>query len=212
METQKLLPRILGMVLILVIGVGCGGSPASTDIAEAVQPSATVMLALPTETPIPPTATSIPPTNTPTPQPNKLDLFDSTVVNIITIIDGPRVTVARAGQSAVRSDPNKVIFPLEPYIGTGKETIVFTLKYDPAQDQYLLSIDTGSYFPMQDFPLTYTEGEGFSGQGIVNSKDKEFNTTVTIKPSEKGYEWSITMVDIEGVFSVTYQFESTPKL
>jgi hypothetical protein len=211
MDIKKLLPRIFLGILILLSGVGCSGSPATSQPGEQAQPSATEVIVLSTETPIPPTATTVPPTDTPTPQPNKLDLFDSTVVDIMTILDGPRVTVARAGQSAMRSDPNKVIFPLEPYIGTGKETIVFTLKYDPAQDQYLLSIDTGSYWPMQDFPLTYTEGEGFSGQGTVKSKDKEFDTTVTIKPGENGYEWSIAMVDTEGVYSVTFEFESTPE-
>ena len=116
MSYQKLLQQMIGVMLVMLLLVGCGAPPA-TLVSEAPAatytpvPSATTPTPIPptaTPTPIPPTATStpIPPTHTPTPAGITISglitslekvtpyLTESSYLQLVLLPDDGQVTVA----------------------------------------------------------------------------------------------------------------------
>ena len=113
MSFGKLLGLVIGLILVILFVIGCGGAPATTPVAEApaatptsVSPTATNTPEPPTATPtpIPPTATPtpIPPTATPTPPPVIFGYIEDIPAAFIEIEPGlviqiPQVTYAKSG-------------------------------------------------------------------------------------------------------------------
>lgn len=72
MNSRRLLQQTIGLTLVALLLVGCGGTPAEpTAMPTAIPPIVTSTLVPPTATPtpVPPTATPVPPTATPTVKP-----------------------------------------------------------------------------------------------------------------------------------------------
>lgn len=193
MDTKKVSLTALKVVVAFLLSA-CGAS--GTPIPPTV---------LTTETPVPPTETTISSTSTPE-KPTPLDLFNGMWVYVIGIQDGSQYTASWVGVEVLRPDPQTVAFS-----GT-LSGMTIILKYDSSQDLYLLSLQQTGYGPtFDDFPLTYSESDGFFGEGTIETQERELSTTVTITKSENGYKWTLTFKDTNGSGLLEYSFETEPK-
>lgn len=71
----------------------------------------------------------------------------------------------------------------------------FTLKRDGSSDKYLLEFKFDSQTILRDFPLSYSETNGFTGQGTVTMDGKEQPITASIKKESAGYVWKISSAE-----------------
>ncbi|MGH9425622.1 MAG: hypothetical protein ACRD2L_04855, partial [Terriglobia bacterium] len=68
---------------------------------------------------------------------------------------------------------------------------VFTLKYDLAAKQYLLIVKSTSGLSVENFPLNFSEENGFTGEG--RTSDNNWAVKVSIKKEgESNYRWRVT--------------------
>jgi len=124
-----------------------------------------------------------------------LDQLNGTVIPGLVIMDGGRVTFGRADMKAERVDTNTLAYKGTPYIGGSSHALRFILRYDPKVKIFGFSIE-GEWGPVfADLPVTYAEGTGFTGRGVVKLKDKttDWDGELKVVKNDKG-KWDGKLV------------------
>jgi hypothetical protein len=140
-----------------------------------------------------------------------LDNFNDLSALGIAIIQRGNVSVAGARMDAARPDKHTVSFSGEPNVNGKTISLKFTLRYDPANKGYFLTVQHDSTYPLRDFPLTFSPEVGtFTGKGTPN--DQSLTPEVSIKRDEEGaYSWDILFKDASGNNINAYGFHAKKK-
>jgi len=87
---------------------------------------------------------------------------------------------------------------------------VITLKYDLAVKKYLLTVKSTSGLSLEDFPLSFSEEDGFAGEG--RTSDDNWAVKVSIK--KEGvikHHWEIEFKGASPIAIRKYLFTLEPK-
>ena len=95
----------------------------------------------------------------------------------------------------------------------------FILRYEPRKKIHLFSVRTyylnssGEFGPaIKDLPVTFTEGDGFSGKGTAKLKGRDLDVTVAITQVEpQHHEWEVTFGARDAI-AFQYKFDTKKAL
>lgn len=148
----------------------------------------------------------------PTPKPkakavNPLDRLAGTWQASSFMIGGGSLTFGSgSGTTVKRPDSDTVSFTMSrsetrwrEIFGLGRsvpETVTyrqeFTLKYAGEPGKYLLTVKADQGLSFEDFPLTYSQKDGFTGDGPVKAGEKTVKITARITmEKDGGHMWSV---------------------
>ncbi len=137
------------------------------------------------------------------------------------ILDSTSVRVTSGEIKVKQPAPNTITFAESSSMVTGfgqfgvprteNRSFEIILKRDDSSDRYLLDCKVDSQPILKDFPLSYSESNGFSGQGTVMIDGKEQPITASIKSEGAGYVWKISSAEGSEPRR-SYEFEFTEKI
>jgi len=78
------------------------------------------------------------------------------------------------------------------------QTKSFDVSLKQAANNYLLTLKVDGEGILDNFPLTYSESDGFNGQGSVSLDGKQRPVTASIKKDGAGYVWKISAEEASG--------------
>ncbi len=97
-----------------------------------------------------------------------------------------------AGVKGTVTRPNKHTVSVK-FASPGNEMYdkVFTLKYSSVAKQYLLTVKSTSGLSIENFPLSFSEEDGFTGEGRTSDNDWAVKASIK-KKGESQYRWDVT--------------------
>jgi len=134
-----------------------------------------------------------------------------------TIVDRAEnfITATSGAISIKQLAPDTIGFELSIVAGVGQfgipnnKACKVSLKHAPSSGKYLLNVATDSPPTLENFPLTYSQSDGYAGQSTVTVHGQPRVVTASIKASGSGYVWSVS-ADESGP-ALKYEFEMKEK-
>ena len=138
-----------------------------------------------------------------------LDRFNNYRAEDIDVMFFP--SMYSAGVKGTVTRPNKYTVSVK-FASPGNEMYdkVFTLKYNPAAKQYLLTVKSTSGLSIEDFPLNFSEESGFTGEGRTSDNDWAVEATIK-KEGESNYRWRVRFRGVDPTERRAYIFTLEPK-
>ncbi len=135
-----------------------------------------------------------------------LGQFVGTWKTIYTILDSRGGRVSSGSLTVKQPSPDTVTFGESTSVvaGVGQfgvpnmQTQSFDVSLKQASDKYLLTLKVNDEGVLDSFPLTYSESDGFNGQGSVPLDGKQRPVTASIKKDGAGYVWKISAEEAGG--------------
>lgn len=135
-----------------------------------------------------------------------LDQFVGTWQGTYAIVNSKGGRVSSGTMTVKQPSPETINFGESTSVVTGvgmfgvpntvTKSFEVTLKKGPSN--YLLSLKNDGEVILTEFPLTYSDSDGFNGQGSVSLDGKERPVVASIKKDGAGFTWKISADESTG--------------
>lgn len=141
--------------------------------------------------------------------------FVGTWKTMYTILDsrGGRVssgslTVKQPSSDTVTfGDSSSVVTGVGQFGVPNMQTKSFEVTLKQGASNYLLSLKIDGEGILTDFPLTYSDSDGFNGKGSVALEGKQTPVTASIKKAGAGYVWKISAEESGSKYLYEFEFK-----
>ena len=144
-----------------------------------------------------------------------LDQFKGTEAGTLVVKEGPLIHFMSFGAQADLGTKSTVAYRTTLIGSPDQPLFDFIVEYDAAKKAYLFSVKTYylnsnlEYGPaVKDLPVSFAEGNGFSGKGATTFKGQELQVAVAIRHKEtQHHEWEVTFTAGDAMV-FQYKFDS----
>ena len=138
--------------------------------------------------------------------PASLGQFVGTWQGTYTILNSKGARVSSGTMTVKQPAPEVINFGESTSVVTGvgmfgvpnSETKSFDVTLKQGSNNYLLSLKNDGEVILSEFPLTYSDSDGFNGQGSVSLDGKQRPVTASIKKDGAGFTWKISADESTG--------------
>lgn len=110
-----------------------------------------------------------------------------------------------------RTDDNSISYDFA-LAGVEKKVLSIFLEYNPADENYLLTVKADFAVSVENVPLTYSEETGFTGSLRKAINGQEYTVDASIKMQEDGgHVWEVSIAPEKGETYIEYKIKFSKK-